>query len=290
MPAIFLPVLKSYAFPLPADVPITVRLTSSGTTGKPSVTPLDEASMRRRVRAMLASYRAAGIVTGPVEALAFLIDPSQTQMAGSVVIDAVLRSTPEVRSVRYLVRQKPGGLDFALPEAVDAIQAASARGPILLVGYPALMAAAVQGLIAGGMKTLPLPEGSRILTGGGWKRFLPGVLLEREEFQKRLAGFFQLPSGAMRDMFGLSECPAVFVQCGHGQYHVPAFAWAQAVDLETGAEMADGEIGLLQLTVPLTTSYPLLKIRSRRPGKGLHPLWKTGPDHRLLELPQPNGQ
>jgi HD-like signal output (HDOD) protein len=37
-------------------------------------------------------------------------------------------------------------------------------------------------------------------------------------------------------MYGLSECPAVFLQCDHGQYHVPAFAWAQAIDPETESE------------------------------------------------------
>lgn len=260
LPAIFLPVLKTRAFDLPRDVPIVVQLTSSGTTGKPSVTPLDEPSMKRRVQAMLASYRAAGIVSGSVEALAFLIDPSQTQMAGSVVIDAVLKASPEVRSVRYLVRQGPAGIDFALKDAVTAIQEASARGPILLVGYPALMAAAMHGLATAGVSRLPLPQGSMVLTGGGWKSFLPGVPLERDDFQKCMAGFFGLAPGAIRDMFGLSECPAVFVQCSHGHYHVPAFAWAQAIDPETGCDVAVGEIGLLQLTVPLTTSYPLLKI------------------------------
>src|ERR1019366_6722629 len=124
LPAIFLPVLKTCAFAEPDNVPMVVRLTSSGTTGKPSVTPLDEPSMRRRVQAMLASYRTAGIISGSIEALAFLIDPSQTQMAGSVVIDAALRATPEVRSVRYLVQQKASGLDLALKEGVAAIQGA----------------------------------------------------------------------------------------------------------------------------------------------------------------------
>ncbi|MBI2805474.1 MAG: hypothetical protein HYX68_10900 [Planctomycetes bacterium] len=260
LPAIFLPELKTCEFAVPKDVPIVMRLTSSGTTGKPSVTPLDEPSMRRRVQAMLASYRAAGIVSGSVEALAFLIDPSQTQMAGSVVIDAALRATPEVRSVRYLVQQKASGVDFALKEAVAAIQEAGTRGPVLLVGYPALMAAAMHGLASAGIKRLPLPAGSKILTGGGWKSFLPGVSLERDDFQKQMADFFGLAQDAIRDMFGLSECPAVFVQCSHGHYHVPAFTWAQAIDPETGAAVPDGELGLLQLTTPLTTSYPLLKI------------------------------
>ena len=69
-----------------------------------------------------------------------------------------------------------------------------------------------------------------------------------------------LPPSGVRDMFGLSESPAVFVQCEQGSYHVPAFARARAVDPETGREVPAGDVGLLELTVPLTTSYPLLKI------------------------------
>jgi hypothetical protein len=52
----------------------------------------------------------------------------------------------------------------------------------------------------------------------------------------------------------------VFVQCEQGRYHVPAFARARAIDPETGRDVPAGEVGLLELTVPLTTSYPLLKI------------------------------
>jgi hypothetical protein len=259
LPALFLPVLKTYTFTTAEDFPVTVRLTSSGTTGAPSVTPLDEPGMRRRVAAMLASYRGLDVVAGPMEALAFLLDPATTRMAGSVVIDAALRAAPEIRAIRYLARMGPAGPSFDATEAVEALTAAAARGPILLVGYPALLAVAVQKLAAAGVR-LPLPPGSRVLTGGGWKAFLPGVNLDRDAFQQQMAGFFQLPAGAVRDMFGLSECPAVFVQCQRGSYHVPAFAWAHAIDPETGQDMPEGEVGLLQLTVPLTTSYPLLKI------------------------------
>jgi hypothetical protein len=260
LPSLFLPVLKSYAFEIPADMPIVRRLTSSGTTGRPSVTPLDEPSWQRRVQAMLASYRGADIVRGACEELAFLIDPTQTEMAGSVVIDAVLRAAPEVRSIQYLAHRGPAGPQFDAAAAAGAIRAAAERGPVLLLGYPALVMAALKSLAAAGVTRLPLPDGSRVLTGGGWKTFLPGVPLHRAEFRERVSEFFGLPTEAVRDMFGLSECPAVFVQCERGGYHVPAFAWAQAVDPETGREVAAGEVGLLQLTVPLTTSYPLLKI------------------------------
>jgi hypothetical protein len=260
IPAVFLPVLKTYPFALPDEVEVTVRLTSSGTTGNPSVTPLDAPSMARRVAAMTASYRGLGVFAGRMDVLAFLLDPATTQMAGSLVIDATLRAAPEIRSVTYLARMGPKGPDFALADAADAVAEAARRGPVLVVGYPALIGAAMQALTAAGRKTLPLPAGSCVLTGGGWKTFLPGVHLDRDEFQQRAAAFFTVPPQAVRDMFGLSECPAVFVQCGRGGYHVPSFALARAIDPETGAEVPRGEVGLLQLTVPLTTSYPLLGI------------------------------
>src|SRR4051812_16779270 len=44
LPAIFLPVLKTYPFEVPRGLSIVRTLTSSGTTGKPSTTPLDELS------------------------------------------------------------------------------------------------------------------------------------------------------------------------------------------------------------------------------------------------------
>src|SRR5262245_14457760 len=64
LPALFLPVLKSYQFPLPPGLAVVQRLTGSGTTGQPSVTPLDARSWDRRVRAMLASYQALDLLGG----------------------------------------------------------------------------------------------------------------------------------------------------------------------------------------------------------------------------------
>lgn len=260
LPPLFLPVLKGITFDIPDDVDITVRLTSSGTTGVPSVVPLDDENMQRRVAAMSAAYRELGIVTGDTSAVCFLMDPATTQMAGSLVIDGVLRSIPEVGSVEYLARMTASGPEFDRDHAIDIVTKAVQRGPVLAVGYPALIANAVTELKAAGVERFPLPEGSLVLTGGGWKSFLPGVQLDQSEFRDLTAEFFGLPASSIRDMFGLSECPAVFVQCEQGGYHIPAFTQARAIDPETGCDAPAGKTGLLQLTTPLTTSYPLLKI------------------------------
>jgi phenylacetate-coenzyme A ligase PaaK-like adenylate-forming protein len=253
-------VLKIYPFALPPDVQIVRTLTSSGTTGKPSVTPLDAGSWHCRVRAMRESYSAMGLLDRDATALCFLMDPTTTQMAGSVVIDAVLRSVPQVKAVHYLARMTPTGPQFAAEQATAILAEATPRGPVVLVGYPALIAAAMQMLTKLGRASLPLPAGSRILTGGGWKSFLPGLTLDREQFRAQASAFFGIPPADIRDMYGLSECPAVFVECERGRFHVPAWCRAQAIDPETNRDVPDGEDGLLQLTCPLTLSYPLVKI------------------------------
>src|SRR6185295_17733067 len=126
------------------------------------------------------SYSAMGMLEGESLALAFLMDPATTQMAGSLVIDAVLRSVPGVKGIHYLARMTPNGPQFMAMEA-GALLGQIDKQPIVLVGYPALMMAAMQALTQFGRSSLPLPPGSRVLTGGGWKSFLPGVTLDQEE-------------------------------------------------------------------------------------------------------------
>lgn len=260
LPAVFLPVLKSFPFAIPPQLTISRTLTSSGTTGKPSLTPLDAESWDYRVRAMRQSYAALGLLEGDATALCFLMDPATTQMAGSVVIDAVLKSVPQVKSVHYLARLTPTGPQFLAEEAPALFAQAMARGAVVLVGYPALITAMMGGMAKLGRTSLPLPTGSRILTGGGWKSFLPGLALDRKEFRTQAATFFGIPETSIRDMYGLSECPAVFVECEQRSYHVPAWCRAEAIDPETMRPEPDQRLGLLQLTCPLTTSYPLVKI------------------------------
>lgn len=260
LPAFFLPLLKQTPFPLPEDVRISVTLTSSGTSGRPSQIPLDEENMRRRVAAMRSMYEAMGVVSGTTTAMAFLIDPTTTQMAGSLVIDAVLRSLPQVQGIQYLAKMRDVRPVFDPAGIAETLTFASEHGSVLCVGYPSLMVTAMDALKSSGITQLPLPKGSLVLTGGGWKSFLPGVQIDQTEFRKRAGQFFALPDSAIRDMYGMAECPAVMVQCHAGRYHVPTLTFAQAIDPETGEEVPEGEIGLLQLTTPLTTCYPLLKL------------------------------
>ena len=152
------------------------------------------------------------------------------------------------------------GPHFAAGDAPQILAEAMSGGAVVLVGYPAFIAAAMHAMTRAGRASLPLPPGSRILTGGGWKSFLPGLTLDRETFRSQAAAILNIPTTDVRDMYGLSECPAVFVECEHGRFHVPAWCRAAAIDPETNRTLPDGEDGLLQLTCPLTTSYPLVKV------------------------------
>jgi hypothetical protein len=121
------------------------------------------------------------------------MDPITTRMAGSLVIDAVLRGVPQVRSVTYLARLGAARPEFRAPDAARTLAEAAGRGPVLLVGYPALIASAVQALTQAGRARLSLAPGSGVCTGGGWKSFLPGVGLDQQEFRAQTSAFIGLP-------------------------------------------------------------------------------------------------
>ena len=260
LPALFLPALKRFRFAWPQDLQVEIALTSTGTSGSPSEVPLDNVNLQRRIAAMRIAYEDMGLLSESTTVLAFLLDPQTTRMAGSVIIDGVLRSHPHVQAVTYLARMTDTGPQFDVQEAVDRLTSAADSQSVLIVGYPALISSAILQMQQMGITTVPLPTGSLVLTGGGWKSTLPGVPIDQQEFSQMAAAFFGTPRSSIRDMFGLSECPAVFLQCALGNYHIPAFAWAQAVDPETQSAVPDGQLGLLQITTPLSTSYPLLRV------------------------------
>ena len=73
---------------------------------------------------------ATGEADCTAHARAFLLDPATTRMAGSLVIDAALRSVEGVRSLRYLARQHPGPVNAPLRLGLRA-----GLGARMLVSY-----------------------------------------------------------------------------------------------------------------------------------------------------------
>jgi len=261
-PAVFLPVLKRIRLDPPSDLTVVEVITSSGTHGKPSAIPLDGFSLEMRIAAIQQVYEGMGVIAGFCHAYCFMLDPQDSKMAGSVVIAKVLRSYGQIAHVSFVAKVNKNSLAINHDKIRDLISDVRRGIPVLLLGYPAMIWAVMSALQLEGLTTLPLPAGSFVLTGGGWKSFLPGLLLEQQAFREALSAFFALEPAQIRDMFGLSESPVVFLACERGAYHAPAFSRIRAYDPMAQQAVSDGQSGLLEITSPLSCSYPLISVLS----------------------------
>jgi len=262
VPPVFLPTLKKIRLEPPSNMAVAETITSSGTSGKPCAIPLDDLSLEMRVAAVQRVYEAMGIIAGSCHAYCFMQGPQHSKMAGSVVFARVLQSYPQIARISFLAKQKENSLTVNHDKVSDLISDVQRGIPVLLLGYPAMIWAVVSGLKLQGLTKLALPAGSFVLTGGGWKSFLPGLTLEQEIFNKALSDFFVLEPSHIRDMFGLSESPVVFLACERGAYHVPAFCRIRAYDPGLQKAAPYGQSGLLEITSPLSCSYPLISVLS----------------------------
>ncbi len=141
-------------------------------------------------------------------------------------------------------------VDFAA--ALAELRAAAASGaPVMLLGTAFSFVHLLDHLTAGDIR-ISLPAGSRVLETGGYKgrsRTLPKAELHAE-ITRRLG----VPASHIVCEYGMSELSsqaydtAVPARAGRARrFHFPPWARAVVVSPETGAEVGEGETGLLRI-------------------------------------------
>ena len=104
----------------------------------------------------------------------------------------------------------------------------------------------------------------------------------------RLSTRAKIPQQNVRDLFGMVEHGIPYVDCEHGNLHVPIYARARVLDPESLKSLEDGEVGLLHLMTPYLSSYPSISLLTTdkavidnncpcgRPGKTFKILGRAG--------------
>jgi hypothetical protein len=135
------------------------------------------------------------------------------------------------------------------PDLLSFIAAAVGDAqPLVLYGSPARLArllAAVDGPV-------PLPAGSCVVTGGGWKG---ATGLDVFHLLEDAAATFAVPVDRCVDTYSTAELNTVLMSCPEHRYHVPPVIEAVIVDeqLRPVRGDADGRFAVLD---PLAMSYP----------------------------------
>lgn len=135
------------------------------------------------------------------------------------------------------------------PLALDLLRRSAAEDlPVIVYGSPARLV----DLLAQVGPHLPLPTGSCVVTGGGWKGPSGAVV---EELLASASTTFALDPGRCVDTYSTAELNTVFVTCREGRYHVPPAVEVLVLDdaLRPIRTAAGGRLAVLD---PMAASYP----------------------------------
>ncbi len=219
---------------------------SSGTSGRPSFVPRDEPTWA----ALCGNSRyysdepsgSSGVRGYALLALMPSGDALGIQSAAAGLARAATAS-------HYLGGDPAAGL----AQTADFLAEAMREGRAVLVfGPPHAAASLCEAVLATG-GGVPLPPGSRLITGGGWKSHRP---LARDELLELVRRAFRLEPDAVVDAYSATELNCVLSTCPEGRYHVPPLI--QPLLLDDAMEwVPEAEAtGMLAFFDPFAGSYP----------------------------------
>ena len=100
-----------------------------------------------------------------------------------------------------------------------------------------------------------LPEGSTLLTGGGWKA-AENKKVSKEEFRSVVFSKLGIPADRIRDGYGMAEHSSPYMECSHHRFHIPVFNRIIIRDPKTLKPLPEGQVGLIELLCPFNTMMP----------------------------------
>jgi hypothetical protein len=222
---------------------------SSGTSGRPSFVPRDEATLAA-LRANGHAYSPlawGGYTEGRPDFDCLLVTPPGGARGVQLVATGLVRLA--ARTVVLEPAEGRGGDAFAA--ATDLVRAAHRdRRRVLVFGTPPAVAELCASLLGAGLR-LALPGDAMLVTGGGWKE---------QAGDGDLAALVEAALGVAAartvDVYGMTECNAYLLRCAAGRYHVPPVLEAAVVGEDLRRIPGPDATGSIALLDPFAFSYP----------------------------------
>jgi long-chain-fatty-acid---luciferin-component ligase len=227
---------------------VEVEMRSTGTSGIPSVTRRDAATVTQGSLALWAMYREFfKFSSGSI--LFLMPSPEEVPELGMIKVSNMLAGL--VDTSRFVVRKAA----FDPREAVELLTQWGHNHIRHIVGPPFLVHNLVQHIKRSGIR-LELDRETRIINLGGWKRFT-GESIPREEYNRECAEYFGIQPDQIRDMYGLIEGNMVAIECSYHYKHVPPWVHFSVRELDDPRrEIHDGRRGVLAIIDPTCLAYP----------------------------------
>jgi len=229
-------------------------LQSSGTTGgTPSRIPLDKATTLNQIKALksiLSDY------LGERRKIFLVIDHegiNSPKMAFSARTAGVRGLSIYAKKIFYLLKEEDGKLSLNMPVIREVIENYSHEDVyafgftyiIWTVFYEQLKAEGIQFSF----------KDFTLFHGGGWKK-MQELAVSKEAFSDTIAEVFCTQPGNILDFYGMAEQTGIiFVDCEHGNKHVPTFSQVIIRDPFTLEPCDTGKTGFIEVMSILADSY-----------------------------------
>lgn len=228
-----------------------LELHSSGATGNHSVAYRDSVTNEFCIVGLLTMFMELIDMRNIQGAVGLYLTPSVSDAPALGMLRALAILNVFFITQEYIIK----GTDFDFKSAVDFLNKWIDKTPPFIVGPPFLVNFFLEYLKANRIK-LKLDENSRILTTGGWKRYL-GQAMSRGEFNDKCREYLGVEDHQIRDMYGLIELNQLSMECSKCKKHVPPFAEVYTRDLDQPDRLAvKGREGLIAILDPTLLSYP----------------------------------
>jgi len=169
----------------------------------------------------------------------------------------------------YVLKYGPEGYYVDFEGIIASLEKFSrSRFPTRFMGFPAYTWFLMEKLVEQNLR-FPLPKGSRIYLGGGWKQFYKQQV-DKREFYALAKECFDIPESGVKECFGAVEHPVWYADCEKHHFHVPVYSRVIIRDVDTLEPLPYGRMGLVNLLTPLTKACPLLSVMTDDLGI-LHP-------------------
>lgn len=259
IPPVSVSVFKELGFQL-SSVPqkdLTLTLQSSATSGVPSTVVLDKMTAKRQGKAMI---KVVGEFIGK-ERKPFLImdiDPLSTSRkllgARFAAVTGYLKFASKVGY--FLHADDQGVFYFDVNGMRTFVETLPPEQPVVVFGFTYILYQNVLMSILKSGEKIRLPQGSKIIHIGGWKK-LESQKINKNLFNEQLASCFGINPADVIDIYGFTEQMGLnYPDCPCGCKHASSYARVLVRDTVTQEPLPAGKEGLLEFITPVPHSYP----------------------------------
>lgn len=236
---------------------VNFALQSSATSGRPSTIMVDKTTSKRQAKAMV---KVVGDFIGK-DRKPFLIMDIDPKSANRHLLGARFAAVTGylkfANKVGYFLNTDEKGLSYFDVDAMKLfLSEIPDDQPVVLFGFTYILYQNVLKAIEDSNLEIKLPQGSKIIHIGGWKK-LESEKISKELFNERISRIFGVTPEDVIDIYGFTEQMGLnYPDCKCGYKHASAYTRIVVRDPATREVLPDGKEGMLEFISPVPHSYP----------------------------------